>query len=220
MKKQPKTSLLALLLGLALAGCGSTPKTVLDSSQGFSVSLPSGFAVDELSNPVGPTTTTWFRADQRALVAVDIVPLAGPRHSKLLELGQRGYLDHLAGELESDLKSNLKVFADFESQIVTLEDRPALEATFLTEQQGQGQRAYLLVAVSDEQTPSEIMLDYRFPAEETDKDEGWASLLGSVRWVAAQPSASPSASASASPKATSTPSHGSTPPTQADAGAH
>lgn len=210
------------LVIIMLAGCSKGTKTVLDQSEGFALDLPAGYVLDETLNPNTQNTSTWFRKDSQALLAVDIQPLAGARHEKLLQLGKRGYLEHLATELETDLSTHLKVFKDFEFHVIDLGEQPTLEATFETDHDGVPQRAYLLLGVSASEPPNEIMVDYRLPEQESKEDQVWAILLKSVRWVKAEPTptASPTGTPSGSPTpaGTATPSSG--PAKTADANEH
>lgn len=197
-----KTASLLLLLTLGLAGCGKGAKTVLEQGPGFSVAVPKGYTLDGELNPNDATTSTWFRADRRALFAIDVQPLAGERRDRLIELGKRTYLEKLSRELEVDLGTHLPVFRDFESEVSEIAGEPALEATFVTDKDGQELRGFLLVSVTSAEPPREVMLDYRLPENEAAEDKVWLEILKSVSWKEEAASPSPSASASASPKAT------------------
>ncbi|MGE0495041.1 MAG: hypothetical protein AB7S38_37885 [Vulcanimicrobiota bacterium] len=172
-----------MLLGLVfLPGCKKA-KTVLDQNPGFQLEIPAGFTVDTNLNPNNEQGTTWLREDGRALFAIDFQPMEGSRRSALLDHGKKAYLGQVARELEHDLSSHLEEFHDFDSRLVDAAGQPALEISFQTRQEGQPYDVHLLLLVADNQPPSEIMLDYRLPHEDGEKDEAWARVRETFAWV-------------------------------------
>lgn len=180
-----RTLQLALcLLALFTFGCGGSgaPPTAVSLAAGFHLDLPKDYHLDEAVNPNTEATTTWFRSDGRSLLAVDVQPLAGSRKKTLLKLGKRGYLAHVAEELEKDLGNHLKVFDNYDWQLTELAGEPVLEAVFETDHQGLHQQAYLMMAVAGGESPIEVLVDYRLPEDEANEDKVWLPLLESVRW--------------------------------------
>lgn len=185
MPTRTHSTLIWLLLPviLCLGGC-SKSNSVLAVNSDFHLEVPSEFSLDEELNPHGPHTSTWFREDRRALLAVDVQPLAGPRRERLLKYGKSGYLEELAQELEGDFGTHLKVFEEFRAQLREVEAEPVLEITLITDHEGRRQRSYLLLAVLGGEQPREVMVDYRIPLEETEEDKNWAIIRDSISFSA------------------------------------
>ena len=169
------------LFFLMISGC-SGPSTVLSHAEQFTLQLPPGFVVDLELNPNTEHSTTWFREDFQASLSVDVQPLAGPRYKRLLKLGKDKYLFSLGRELQRDLGNHLKEFHDFQATIETLHGEPVLVATFESSFQGKAYRCHILLAISRAESAQEIMVDYRFPAEEAPSDKTWEELRASISW--------------------------------------
>lgn len=157
-------------------------KTILTQQPGFSIKVPETYRLDETQNPNTDATSTWFRDDGLALLAVDRQALAGSRLESLQKKGNKRYLYSVSAELERDLGARLEVFGHFESEFIKLGGQDAVVATFNTRHEGTNYKSYILVTVQLGEPAHEVMVDLRIPSSEAEGDAVWAELLKSWKW--------------------------------------
>lgn len=168
-----------------LGGCSSTdskPESIFDRGAQFQVEIPEQFKLDEQINPNDAVTSTWFREDGLALIAVDRQPLAGKRLEILQEQGKNKYLSQISKELASDLSTNLEHYSHFERKVVKLGEEKAVDLSFHTRRDGEDYKAHILLCVQNGEPPHEIMMEFRLPLDEADDDTVWSGLKKSWHW--------------------------------------
>lgn len=155
---------------------------MLSLQPGFTLKIPVTYRLDETQNPNTDATSTWFRDDGLALLAVDRQALAGSRLESLQKKGNKRYLYTVSAELERDLGARLEVFGQYETEFVKLGGQDAVVATFHTRHEGTNYKSYILVTLQLGESAHEIMLDLRIPASESEGDAVWAELIKSWKW--------------------------------------
>lgn len=167
-----------------LSGCSKNDgvQTVLDTAPGFGLGVPGGFLVDQSLNPNDSSTTTWFREDGLAILAVDVQPLAGKRLKALQVGGAKRYLAGLAKDVKRDLGNQLKEFSHIQKKSMKLGKKEAVLVTFRTRHKGANYKVYLLLTVQLGDKPHEIMVDFRIPLDEVEQDRVWSELMKSWHW--------------------------------------
>lgn len=178
------TRCLLLILLLVFAGCGKEQEaeTILSHQPGFQIAIPEGFKLDETLNANDTTTSTWFREDGLALLAIDRQPLSGKRLKTLQKIGNKRYLAAVARELERDLGGRLEHFSSFHKEPMKLGKRDATLITFLTRHEGTNYKSYILVTLQLGDSAFEVMLDFRVPLDEAPESHTWDEVLSSWSW--------------------------------------
>lgn len=179
-----KLAAAALISLIFLAGCGKEKEveTLLTHQPGFSVTVPEGYQLDETLNTNDATTTTWFRADGLALLAIDRQALAGKRLTTLQKKGNKRYLAMVARELERDLGGRLEYFSKFRKEPTKIGGKDAMIVTFITRHEGTHYKSHILLTVQLGEPAHEVMLDFRLPVAEVKSDHTWGELLKSWAW--------------------------------------
>ena len=170
---------------ILLGGCSSSeskPESILDRGAQFHFEYPEQYKLDEHINPNDTVTSTWFRDDGLALIAVDRQPLAGKRLQSLQDHGKNKYLSKISKELAADLSAHLEHYSHFKRKVVKLGQEKAVELTFHSRREGADFKAHILLCVQNGEPPHEVMVELRLPLDEAESDETWAALKKSWAW--------------------------------------
>ena len=173
-----------ILVLSVLGGCSKKEEvqTVLDHGPGFSLTVPKGYHVDVQLNPNDSSTSTWFREDGLAVLAIDRQPIAGKRLKALQAHGNKRYLTSLGRDLQRDLGNRLKEFSHVERTTLKIGKKDALPFTFHTRHEGTDYKVYILVTLQLGEQAHEIMIDLRVPLDEAEQDKAWSEILESWQW--------------------------------------